>query len=464
MSLAALQTQMAEMEMGAGMRKVPEMPSAKSSPLTWLGNAERSSESTSTRMLKFETPTFAQALADRSAGLRGLDGVLSNHARQSRKREQEEHRATRQASRLERQLAADQARLEYGLSTKEKQERKDRALKLEVQAFEASQATAGTDYVRRARFVFVANFIALMSQLIFVFEVRLGSHGAQHCARRPTRGCACSQVYQSDETGRRPAPGVVFIYTMCGVFGSLIAQLSVTILSAVLVSEGLKARSLHVVCPFIVYLQYLSALLQLLSFFNHLNYMPEIFSRIGHSWAGRQSGYRAILGAELVLSPLLPPLMLFTISQTKLMCYINLKKFVSAELIQKHIFRAIAMCQILSSVTVAIVCGVNLSTTISQLSGVSHIQASGNRPGVYGFPLGAEALVINCARQYPPPTLASAVRGARREAGRLLLRHCHDPNAAVTAAAPRHAPRITEFWLQCSWSDRSAARFPGLSV
>lgn len=48
-----------------------------------------------------------------------------------------------------------------------------------------------------------------------------------------------------------------------------------------------------------------------------------------------------------VLAPLIPFLMVFTIASTKSICYNNLQYIVPSHIIQKHIFRAICMCQML---------------------------------------------------------------------------------------------------------------------
>jgi len=358
MSLSALRSQMEEMEApNTSVRKLPALSSGPSSQQNAHMAIESSSEQPVVRNVKYETLTFAQAVAEQAlGGLEGLDGVMTNAARANRKREQEEKRARLQASRGERQAEADKARVDYGLTTKEKKERKDREIKLEGQQFAANQATAGSDFVRRARRVFIANCVAIISQLLFVFE-----------------------VYQSDDQGRAPAPKFVFIYTMCGITGSVLAQFSVAIISAVLVSQGLNARSLQTICPMSVYLQYLSALLQLLSFFNHLGYVQTFFWRIGDAWPGKNTGFTVVLVAEMVLGPLLPILMVFTIAQTKFMCYINLKKFVPAALIQKHIYRAIGVCQVISSLTVIGVCGLNLSSAFDAVKGIDLI---GTQPQV----------------------------------------------------------------------------------
>ena len=80
-------------------------------------------------------------------------------------------------------------------------------------------------------------------------------------------------------SGLQPAPAIVIVYTLCGIVGSLLALFVIAVLSGVLYSHGLKARSLHIICPLAVYMQYLSAFLQLLSVFNHVGYLvPQFFA------------------------------------------------------------------------------------------------------------------------------------------------------------------------------------------
>ena len=54
------------------------------------------------------------------------------------------------------------------------------------------------------------------------------------------------QVYQSVENVRDFAPQFVFVYTICGIVGSVLALVAVTILAAILFSQGIKAQSLQI--------------------------------------------------------------------------------------------------------------------------------------------------------------------------------------------------------------------------
>ena len=86
---------------------------------------------TEERDIKFDSLTFAQALEEQGlSGLEGLGMVMTNEARLSRKQQQEEARAARQASRAKRQEKAEEASLAYGMTTKDKMERKKREEKM----------------------------------------------------------------------------------------------------------------------------------------------------------------------------------------------------------------------------------------------------------------------------------------------------------------------------------------------
>jgi hypothetical protein len=211
----------------------------------------------------------------------------------------------------------------------------------------------------------------------------------------------------------------VFIYSACGIAGSILAQLSVTILSAVLVSQGLKAKGLQTVVPLMVYVQNLSVLLQLLSFFNHLGYIfgGHFFTRLGDAWTKGvgptgSAGFTAVVAAEVVLAPALPLLMLFSITQAKMMIYVNLKQFVQPALVQRHLYGAIGMTQIISGLVVAAVCGVNLINLWDQLQGVSGMST------VWGIVKGATPSTIETTEAinfmyyvFPPMGVVCAMMG-----------------------------------------------------
>ena len=191
-------------------------------------------------------------------------------------------------------------------------------------------------------------------------------------------------------SGLQPAPAIVIVYTLCGIVGSLLALFVIAVLSGILYSHGLKARSLHIICPLAVYMQYLSAFLQLLSVFNHVGYLPQyFFVRLADHYPGPpgQPLYTAIIIAQMALGPILPILMLFTIYQTKQMCYVNLKKMVAAAVIQKHIFRAIGACQMLSSTLVMAVCLNNLFRVLGQLENSSRWSALLINYTYFAFPI-----------------------------------------------------------------------------
>jgi hypothetical protein len=90
-----------------------------------------------------------------------------------------------------------------------------------MQQFEASQAVASRDYMRRSRRIVLANLIALLSQTLFIYDVYQGK--AANPPQLPS--------------GMEPAARFVFIYTLCGILGSAIALVAVLILSAVLWSQ-----------------------------------------------------------------------------------------------------------------------------------------------------------------------------------------------------------------------------------
>ena len=123
---------------------------------------------------KFSLVTYAQSKNLDSEDLDGvgsLDGGLAGGARAARKRALEEQRAMRHQSRAKRQEAADEARVDFGMTTKEKKERSNREARLEQQALAASQATAVSDFRLRAARIFIANIIALITQMAFIYDV-----------------------------------------------------------------------------------------------------------------------------------------------------------------------------------------------------------------------------------------------------------------------------------------------------
>ena len=180
----------------------------------------------------------------------------------------------------------------------------------------------------------------------------------------------------------RAAPKFVFIYTVAGIAGSVLALLQITILLAVFVTQGLKARSLQRLCPIAVHFQYYSGFLQLLSMFNHIGYITQFYNRLTDAYPSDHSYMNVIMLSEAVLGAVLPFIMTFTIYQTKQMCYSNLKKMIAAAVIQKHIYLAIGTCQVLSSLLVMGICGINALTMVEE---VEHTDAvvSGNTLATY---------------------------------------------------------------------------------
>ena len=93
------------------------------------------------------------------------------------------------------------------------------------------------------------------------------SRGIPQCPQLPVCSRHRRQKASSPQlpNGMRAAPKFVFIYTVAGIAGSVLALLQITILLAVFVTQGLKARSLQRLCPIAVHFQYYSGFLQLLS-------------------------------------------------------------------------------------------------------------------------------------------------------------------------------------------------------
>ena len=133
--------------------------------------------------------------------------------------------------------------------------------------------------------------------------------------------------------GMDPAPMFVFLYTVCGLFGSGLAISSNIMLSSVLSSEvcvttiplsfvtprqvaaalsltfrlsdldarqGLKSRALPKICPMIVYFQYLSAFLQLLTLFNHIGYLANFYQRLTSVYPADEAWYTALIITQMV--------------------------------------------------------------------------------------------------------------------------------------------------------------------
>ena len=177
MPIDRLRRQMDEMESGATSSRSTTRMQSRSNSMSGKAKALKDTKASASAVegppVTFQTPTFAQALeAQYMSGLENIDGGMTTEQRLTRKRQQEELKAERMKTRAKRQGEADEARVLFGMTTKEKKERKDRAMKLEQQQFEATQATAGRDFVKRSRMIFVANWIALSSQLLFIFDVR----------------------------------------------------------------------------------------------------------------------------------------------------------------------------------------------------------------------------------------------------------------------------------------------------
>ena len=121
--------------------------------------------------VSYTLDTFAEFLQDpRRESSLSVAGI-TNETRMTRRKQQEEARARQKASRMDRQLSADRARVEYGQTSKEKKERQKRTEKLAQQAFDVAQIAAGHDYKKRSKRVILANTLSLIAQIVFVFDV-----------------------------------------------------------------------------------------------------------------------------------------------------------------------------------------------------------------------------------------------------------------------------------------------------
>lgn len=184
-----------ETEATAPRKKMPSMPGREASARALgdpfaTGETEEEEDNRPSKQFAFDPTgfrgpmTFAQALEMQS--LRNddvhLDSGLSSEARRNRKRQQEERRAERKASRAQRQHEADAARVAYGLTNKDRKERKKNALKFNQRAFEATQLTAAADFKKRGTRVIVANLATLLSQMLLMSDVR--PRRAPHCCRQ----------------------------------------------------------------------------------------------------------------------------------------------------------------------------------------------------------------------------------------------------------------------------------------
>ena len=321
----------------------PYVPTGSQAGSSRRGGAEDHSHmACSTRgSVQLTYRTFAE-----TAGGDGLDGHPSAsegaQGRLNRKEQREEARAKRIASRAVRQAAADDARVRYGLSAKDRKDRSKREEKLKALVFDAAQADAVRQFGHRAWRVILANLIALTSQVFFLYDVY-----------QPV----AAYKLKSRPAGIEKPSQFAAMYTFAGICGSALAISAVLLVSATIWgqvnylpttvrslqlaramrpawashvarikpssmphgcshnmnadamfcmptelteysgaprrqkphclppgaygtwSQGLKAQKLERVCIVAVHMQYYSGFFQLLSLINQIAYLPKFFER-----------------------------------------------------------------------------------------------------------------------------------------------------------------------------------------
>lgn len=135
---------------------------------------------------------------------------------------------------------AEQAKMRFGLSTFEKEKLQSRRDQLKRTAYEQEQQRGLQVFLRSAPLNMFTNLLAAGAQAFILATVLIGVNGTENIAPLP------------------PAPPFVFIFSFAGVFGSMTNLFCLLILYSVILTQGIKATSMPIICKAIVACQYLS--------------------------------------------------------------------------------------------------------------------------------------------------------------------------------------------------------------
>ena len=198
------------------------------------------------------------------------EGTLSNPPssmdRDREKRRAQERVHEKQQRKLELQLEADEAKVAYGASTLELENKKRREEKRAENEFQRDQQMGLALFQRRTPRNLMINLIAAAAQAFLIITVMFSRDSKD-----------------PDENGdggrspRNPSPQSVILFAFAGVTGSVINIVCLFTVFSVIRLRGLGARSLPAVAKVVVWLQYLSKACQsfsLISFMLYLEVLP----------------------------------------------------------------------------------------------------------------------------------------------------------------------------------------------
>jgi hypothetical protein len=166
-SIESLRRMMAEMEEPKAFTR-PTVPfaSSRGHEQRSFGMYEETGDTDVTgRAVSFETKTFAQSVQESYVDNMATLSTMSDTQRRNRKEQQEAEKARRAGSRLERQAQADEAKIQFGLSSTEKKDRAKRAERMDQQQYDSVREKAVASLTHHARRLLLSNFIALITQV-----------------------------------------------------------------------------------------------------------------------------------------------------------------------------------------------------------------------------------------------------------------------------------------------------------
>lgn len=291
------------------------------------------------RKVSYELQTFREQTDMAHAFLHGQE-VQQIKLQSTRRKDQRANELSKERwreLREQRLIVAEQARIEYGPTTKEREQKRLADEHLEKQAHENAQRDARKKFIMSFPKVLIATIVVLVSTVLF------------QVSELPSRG----QVPGGSLFILPAAPWAMQVCYAMGTVGCTIEICVLLLIRIILFVEGPLSKALNRMMPTFVYLHYLSILGLQNSFYGASIYLIDglvarIATRIEQAKEGGDILYCIV---RQVLAYVLPPLLLYNIFVARSLGLSSLRDMGSTpRTVQWHILIAISACLGASSI------------------------------------------------------------------------------------------------------------------
>lgn len=294
----------------------------------------------------YDLETFGEKTAVAQRSLSHKDGTSIalengiNSARLQREIEKELRKERRRAMREHNAISAEEARIEYGPTARERKLTKDAEGRFERETLEAKRLEAQHNLCRsKFTYIVVAALYSLFTTVWFQVS---------EFPELAVKNAAGAIIHYMES-----APFEVILATSGGGLGAALLIIELVAIRLILAVEGFKSEAIIRLTPFFVYVQYLSMLLQTTSLAGFLLFLLDAdsglttrsfdrmkFTTGSESWT---TVFRFIMGI------LVPFTLAYSVWQGRQLCLQNLQ-FMGRHPrdVQKHILIAITCCEVVS--------------------------------------------------------------------------------------------------------------------